>query len=200
MCNAFSWAEASKKIFFLSDRDWKKYFRRFPDDSKYDFPGHSAIEHYYDVFGKDHESTTEIPTAIYKMYRAGLMTKALEYSDPRVTFENDKWRKVPSREMYRLTGGVFFWRVNGDKIHKKENYKNGKPHGKLTWWHPNGNKAWERNYCNGKLHGKGIRWYRSGKKAWEVNYRNEKLHGKCIDWDENGNKRWEKNYQNGERI
>ena len=76
-------------------------------------------------------------------------------------------------------------------------FSDGKPHGKWTDWHENGQKKSELNFRNGNKHGKEYFWHENGQLQREVDYRNDRPHGKWIQWYENGRKMSEEEYRNG---
>ncbi len=88
---------------------------------------------------------------------------------------------------------------NGEKEVEGE-IKNGKRHGKWTYWHDNG-KVWlEEFYKNGVKHGKMTEWYKSGEKNYEANFKNGIPDGKWIFWDGKGSKLKTMEYENGKQI
>ena len=65
------------------------------------------------------------------------------------------------------------------------NYKNGKQHGKRTYYYGNGNKWQELIMNNGEIDGEGISWYKNGKIKSRFLYKEGKLI-KHEEWDESG--------------
>lgn len=102
-------------------------------------------------------------------------------------------------------------------------YKNGKRHGKWSYWFENGNKSradvWIEGsqigpfsvwHENGNISYKGHRlasgydgtyewFFESGKKKGTTEYREGKTEGQRIQWFENGQKKWQGNYRRGLR-
>ena len=74
-------------------------------------------------------------------------------------------------------------------------YKDGKKHGRSTWWRENGNREEEKHYKDGKLHGRSTRWFENGQKASENTYKDDKPHGLWALWSENGLRKTQKHYQ-----
>ena len=67
-------------------------------------------------------------------------------------------------------------------------YKDGKEHGKWTWWHKNGKKKSEGTYKEGDEHGKWTYWYVNGQKKSEGTYKDGLVVSKWTYWYENGQK------------
>lgn len=65
-------------------------------------------------------------------------------------------------------------------------YKNGKRHGKWTYWYDNGNVWSEGEYKNGKSHGYRKVYHPNGKLFYEGNYKNDKPVGAWKFYDEKG--------------
>ncbi len=92
------------------------------------------------------------------------------------------------------------------QVKLKGEIKNGKLHGKMTWWYQSGQKALEKNYTNGKLEGKMVWWYDyneisklDGQIRVEEYYKDDKKDGKSINRYENGQMSSEIYYKNGIR-
>ena len=93
-------------------------------------------------------------------------------------------------------------------------YKDGKEHGKWTWWHKNGKKKSEGTYKDGLVVSKWTYWYENGQKESEgtlkgkktenasgtVTYFEEIYDGKWTFWDGNGQVTREAIYEDGELI
>jgi antitoxin component YwqK of YwqJK toxin-antitoxin module len=80
------------------------------------------------------------------------------------------------------------------------NFKEGKNHGKWTWFYQNGAKKLEGSFNMGSREGVWITYNKNGSKITESNYRNDKLNGKHTIWDDNGNLVEVINYLNDERL
>jgi antitoxin component YwqK of YwqJK toxin-antitoxin module/poly(3-hydroxybutyrate) depolymerase len=106
---------------------------------------------------------------------------------------------------------------NGQKIREGE-FKDGKKHGKWTYWYENGAIEREEEFKDGRAHGKWKRWdeneikigegefregsgkfvgwYGNGNKENEETFEDGKKHGKWRYWYENGNREREESYKN----
>ncbi len=95
-------------------------------------------------------------------------------------------------------GKITFWRSNGQKGQQHE-YRDGKPYGKSRRWYSNGQKRWEYERRDGKRQGLSVWWYECGQKQRETEYRDGQRHGKKVRWYENGQKQRETEYRNGQK-
>lgn len=55
---------------------------------------------------------------------------------------------------------IYYFRDGKKRIEKE--MKDGKPHGKSLWFHPNGTLGWEENYKDGQAEGSFIYYDRDG--------------------------------------
>ena len=65
-------------------------------------------------------------------------------------------------------------------------YKDGKKHGKETYWYPIGQKASECFYMHDKLEGELTAWTEFGLVIQQDNYKSDLLHGLSRVWNEEG--------------
>ena len=82
----------------------------------------------------------------------------------------------------------------------KGTIKNGKKHGKETWWHENGQKEIEQNYIDGKRDGKSTWWYENGQIKFEGIFKDGELNGKATGWHEDGQIEGEAIFKDSECI
>ena len=95
-------------------------------------------------------------------------------------------------------GPEVFCRPNGF-IASKGEWKDGKRHGKWTWWWEKSGRKWMEDEYRSDGTVKHTSWYdnNNGYKNYESVARDGKKEGKLIYYHENGNKRTEFNYKNG---
>ena len=79
-------------------------------------------------------------------------------------------------------------------------FKDGKPDGLQTWWHVNGQKAYEETFKDGKQNGLMRMWHKNGRKKTEGTFKDGKLDGLLTGWYENGQKMNEGVLKDGEEI
>ena len=65
------------------------------------------------------------------------------------------------------------------QIESEKHYKDGKKHGKWTWWYKNGQKQAEDNYKDDKKEGKWTEWWENGQIFSEATFKD----GECISGD-----------------
>lgn len=87
---------------------------------------------------------------------------------------------------------------NSGRLESKGNYKNGKPDGQWSYYHPHGAPMRECSYKEGKLNGKSIIYNERGRAIEQSNYKNNKLDGVYITYDEKtGKEKMRIEYENG---
>lgn len=69
--------------------------------------------------------------------------------------------------------------------------------GKMVKYWPSGQQKEEAEYRDGKLHGKGTFWNENGQKIAEFEFRDGKPHGKWLIWNDNGQKEGEAEFRDG---
>jgi len=79
---------------------------------------------------------------------------------------------------------------------EETDYFQNQRHGRFIWYHPNGQKRWEKYYHQNLLHGKCVGWYPNGQIRWEKHYHHGQLHGQDIEWHNNGYKIFEGGWEN----
>jgi len=106
----------------------------------------------------------------------------------------------------------FIWKGNKKVIKMETRYypngekemeggiKNGKKHGKWTYWNVNKEKWSEENFDSGIRHGEFTIWYKSGEKNYAGFYKHGKSDGKWVFWDAEGNKTKEVLFENGKKL
>lgn len=93
-----------------------------------------------------------------------------------------------------------FWWKNGE-LWETFGYKNGKKHGFVVSYAPNGSKSSEVNYVNGLMDGVEKLYSQvDGKKLYEISYKDGKKNGPEILFYSNGRKLSEVNHVNDNRI
>ncbi|NCD43339.1 MAG: hypothetical protein EOL88_14800, partial [Bacteroidia bacterium] len=80
---------------------------------------------------------------------------------------------------------------------QKNTYENGMVSGRLTRWHPNGNKELEEEYENNLRNGLAVYYNQEGQKIREVNYKHDTLHGSYVEFFASGHIKIEGEYKNG---
>jgi antitoxin component YwqK of YwqJK toxin-antitoxin module len=78
-------------------------------------------------------------------------------------------------------------------------YKDGREHGKWTYWYRNGQKAVEGSFNQGRRTGKWIFYYENGKKKQEGTYLDGQEAGAWTSWYEDGTKSLETAFKLGRR-
>jgi lysophospholipase L1-like esterase len=86
-----------------------------------------------------------------------------------------------------LKGRVKRYNANG-KLLGKFKYKNGKLHGKCTWYHDTEQKMVQAKFENGIYNGKYVIYWENGKPREKHQYENGVLIGTAIEYDENWRK------------
>ena len=76
-------------------------------------------------------------------------------------------------------------------------FKDGKPDGLQTWWHVNGQKAYEETFKDGKQNGLMTEYYENGQKSYESTVK-DGVFVLEMRWHENGNKHMEGPYKDGQ--
>jgi antitoxin component YwqK of YwqJK toxin-antitoxin module len=87
-----------------------------------------------------------------------------------------------------------FWE-NGN-LKSEIQYRNGKIHGKASWFYQDGSKFYEAYYVDEKLEGELTKWYSNGLLQSREQYRNDMLNGKSEYYNEKGRKTEEVYYVN----
>jgi len=73
------------------------------------------------------------------------------------------------------------------QVEKLGKFKDGKPDGLVTGWHPNGQKRGEGTAKDGKQDGLQMAWHENGQKAAEATYKDgEKASGTFKYWNSKG--------------
>lgn len=72
--------------------------------------------------------------------------------------------------------------------------------GRAVRYYPDGRKRMESEYRDGRMHGKWTWWYADGRKSAEARWRDGSRHGKRVEWYEDGRKKLEGEYRNGRRL
>ena len=80
--------------------------------------------------------------------------------------------------------------VKKTELKKRENYKNGKPHGRWEEFNENGQLKSKENYKNGKPHGFWDKYYDNGKLEVRERYKDGQFYGQIEIFDENGQLSW----------
>jgi antitoxin component YwqK of YwqJK toxin-antitoxin module len=115
------------------------------------------------------------------------------------TYWNDKGG-IEKIETYGANGALNgpYESYNLGRLDSKGSYKNGKPHGKWSYFHPHGAPMRDCTYKEGKLNGKSVIYDARGRVIEESNYLNNKLHGTYISYDEKtGKEKIRIEYENG---
>lgn len=93
--------------------------------------------------------------------------------------------------------GTAFEQYPNDKKKMEVPIKDGKPHGKIIEWAPNGKKVYHAEYNMGTQMGTEEQWYATGAKKLIVHYENGQPQGICTEWHKNGQKKSEGQFVNG---
>lgn len=93
--------------------------------------------------------------------------------------------------------GTAFEQHPNDKKKMEVPIKDGKPHGKITEWAPNGKKVYQAEYNMGTQINTEEQWYATGTKKLIVHYENGQPQGICTEWHKNGQKKSEGQFVNG---
>lgn len=88
-------------------------------------------------------------------------------------------------------GGHIVYGLDDRKL-SRANFHDGKLHGKVTHWYPNGKKKSVRHYVHGQEGGTARFWYENGNKAIEL-----PVTGVSTVWNQDGNKVEERHYLDG---
>jgi hypothetical protein len=157
---------------------------------KYDERGNPKRTQEWDANGTltasiDHqtETTTEpgggTPTPTPST-NPNLPAKYLEFSQVEIR----GWLVFDKSEMFFPYDGALVGFHDKAKLQlaRVEHYSGGKPAGKITWWHPNGEKHYEANYVDGEPDGLAT-WTRSdGSTEHEAFWQDAKL-ARATTWD-----------------
>jgi hypothetical protein len=68
------------------------------------------------------------------------------------------------------------------QLARVEHFVGGQPDGKVTWWHPNGQKHYEADYVNGEPDGLAAWWRSDGSPEYEADWQDAKL-ARATTWD-----------------
>lgn len=79
-------------------------------------------------------------------------------------------------------------------------FEGSAPHGRWTFFHPNGKKAAEGDYSNGVEHGRWVGWYQSGTKWFELGWEQGRQHGPFTLWFEDGKVQATGAFHHGEPV
>ena len=94
------------------------------------------------------------------------------------------WLVFDQSEMFFPYDGalVSFHDKAKQQLARVENYAGGKPVGKVTWWHPNGQKHFESDYVDGEPDGLATWWRSDGSTEHEAFWQDAKL-ARATTWD-----------------
>jgi len=112
-----------------------------------------------------------------------LPAKYLEFSQVEIR----GWLVFDKSEMFFPYDGalVAFHDKAKQQPARVEHYAGGKPSGKVTWWHPNGQKHFEANYVDGEPEGMTTWWRSDGSTEHEAFWEDVKL-ARATTWDAAG--------------
>ena len=97
------------------------------------------------------------------------------------------WLVFDKKEMFFPYDGalVQFHDDAKKQLARVENFASGKPEGKVTWWHPNGQKHFEADYADGEPDGLATWWRSDGSIEHEAFWQDAKL-ARATTWDAAG--------------
>ena len=109
-----------------------------------------------------------------------LPAKFLEFSQVEIR----GWLVFDKSEMFFPYDGALVGFHDKAKLQlaRVENYSGGKPEGKVTWWHPNGQKHFEADYVDGEPDGLATWWRSNGSTEHEAFWQDAKL-ARATTWD-----------------
>lgn len=96
-------------------------------------------------------------------------------------------------------GEWVYYHKNSKEVMTRENYQNGKLHGKVITYYPNGKITEEIDYKNGIKEGPNNYYSPDGVLLKKLFYKNDELHGEAIYYDAFGNVIIEGFYKNGKK-
>jgi antitoxin component YwqK of YwqJK toxin-antitoxin module len=111
-----------------------------------------------------------------------LPAKYLEYSQVEIR----GWLVFDKSEMFFPYDGALVGFHDKAKLQlaRVENYSGGKPEGKVTWWHPNGQKHFEADYVDGEPDGLATWWRSDGSTEHEAFWQDAKPKlARATTWD-----------------
>ncbi|MBG0780794.1 MAG: toxin-antitoxin system YwqK family antitoxin [Bacteroidales bacterium] len=98
----------------------------------------------------------------------------------------------------KLHGDVKYWYPDG-QIKSTLEYENGKLNGNSKSWYPNGQLKYSLNYEMGKLNGDANYWYSNGQIKHKFSYKKGVLDGADTTWYKNGNVNFWGSYSSGKQ-
>ncbi len=84
-----------------------------------------------------------------------------------------------------FSGTALTYLANGTLV-ESERFVNGKRHGLLKKWYPDGTQSYQAHYQDGLLHGAGNSWWPNGQMRTASNYVDGVTHGKQKQWYRSG--------------
>ncbi|WP_034259530.1 toxin-antitoxin system YwqK family antitoxin [Aequorivita capsosiphonis] len=97
-------------------------------------------------------------------------------------------------------GEWVYYHKNANEVMTREYYENGKLHGKVTTYYPNGKITEETDYKNGIKEGEDNYYSPDGVLLKKLLYKNDELHGEATYFDAFGNVIIEGYYKNGKKY
>ncbi|MFK7889123.1 MAG: toxin-antitoxin system YwqK family antitoxin [Gammaproteobacteria bacterium] len=98
-----------------------------------------------------------------------------------------------------FTGVAIRVHGNGERV-SEEPFVDGRRHGTLRRWFPDGQPAFSSSYVNGRRDGVTRSWWRSGNLRSETSYSDDRAHGVALSWYRDGHKYKRFNYVAGEPV
>ena len=135
-------------------------------------------------------------------YEAGQQAMRAHWEDD-VLISATAWKpdgtKCPISNVSQGTGSMASYQEGG-RLGTEANYKDGKLHGRFTYWYENGQKKIESNSKNGEQEGLFTLWYKSGQKMAEGEYENGEKEGLWTSWNTDGTVAEQTRFQNGVEV
>ena len=89
---------------------------------------------------------------------------------------------------------------NNGKVAATKQFKHNRYHGKMCFYHVNGNLRDYLNYDNGALHGKCESFYEDGTLKSKCKYFKNNYHDEMAEYDNDGKIKWKKIYDHGIQL
>lgn len=169
---------------------WKK---TFPNSKQLRYEGEFVNGKETGTFKFYCEECKEQPMAVQQFHPNG-NTSTMQYFTIKGKLVSEGAMKGKERE-----GTWVSYHKNAKEVMMREEYKNGKLHGKKTTYYPDGKVTEEISYLNGLAEGENLYYAPTGVLLKKLQYKNDLLHGPAVYYNGKGEVSIEGNYKNGKK-